>query len=148
MAGCFVEITNFLKVLKFSFRHFLRFNFHVSAVNFQFFTFLLFGSFFHVSFSRFYFSVRSFLRFNFHVSVVKFQFSRFYFTVRFSAFQFSRFHFSRFCFVSSCVKKYLFSDCFRLRNFGATCHQRSGAWRGCELRNRLFSIKDKISCEM
>ncbi|MCB6136470.1 hypothetical protein, partial [Flavobacterium psychrophilum] len=24
---------------------------------------------------------------------------------------------------------------------------RSGAWRGCELRNRLFSIKDKISCE-
>ncbi|EKT3967428.1 hypothetical protein NTJ12_002516 [Flavobacterium psychrophilum] len=25
--------------------------------------------------------------------------------------------------------------------------QRSGAWRGCELRNRLFSIKDKISCE-
>ena len=24
---------------------------------------------------------------------------------------------------------------------------RSGAWRGCELRNRLFSVKDKISCE-
>ena len=26
--------------------------------------------------------------------------------------------------------------------------ERSGAWRGCELRNRLFSVKDKISCEM
>lgn len=25
--------------------------------------------------------------------------------------------------------------------------QRSGAWRGCEHRNRLFSFKDKISCE-
>jgi len=23
---------------------------------------------------------------------------------------------------------------------------RSAAWRGCELRNRLFSTKDKISC--
>ena len=142
MAGCFVEITNFLKVLKFSFRHFLRFNFHVSAVNFQFFTFLLFGSFFHVSFSRFYFSVRSFLRFNFHVSVVKFQFSRFYFTVRFSAFQFSRFHFSRFCFVSSCVNKCLFSDCFHLRNFGATCHQRLAAWRCGGLRKPRLSVYD------
>jgi len=25
--------------------------------------------------------------------------------------------------------------------------QRFGAWRGCELRNRLFSVEDKISCE-
>jgi hypothetical protein len=29
-----------------------------------------------------------------------------------------------------------------------TILQRFAAWRGCELRNRLFSVKDKISCEM
>ena len=107
------------------------FSFLLFYFSVRFFTFH-----FHVSFSRFYFSVRSFLRFNFHVSVVKFQFSRFYFTVRFSAFQFSRF-----CFVSSCVKKYLFSDCFRLRNFGATCHQRFAA-----LRRRGFSALNFIRC--
>jgi hypothetical protein len=27
------------------------------------------------------------------------------------------------------------------------CSQRYVALRGCELRNRLFSVKDKISCE-
>lgn len=26
--------------------------------------------------------------------------------------------------------------------------QRSGAWRDCELRNRIIFYKDKISCEM
>jgi hypothetical protein len=138
VAGCFVEITNFLKVPSFRFVIFC-----VSI-----FTFLLFGSLFSVSIftfplSSFYFSVRFF-----HVSIFtfplsSFRFSRFYFSVRFflrfnfhvSIFTFplSRFHFSRFCFVSFCVIKCLFSDCFRLRNFGATSHQRSGTTAGLGL---------------
>jgi hypothetical protein len=29
----------------------------------------------------------------------------------------------------------------------SNCCQRLAAWRGCELRNLIFSVKDKISCE-
>ena len=41
----------------------------------------------------------------------------------------------------------IFFICVRFFILRYNCLQRSGAWRGCELRNRLFSVKDKISCE-
>ena len=62
-----------------------------------------------------------------HFFLFSFQFSIFNFQFSIFNFQFSIFRFL-----------------FSVSEISA---QRSGAWRGCELRNWLFSFKDKISCE-
>ena len=119
LAGYFVEITIKPQVFKFMFLlpifNFLLFNFLLSRFHFSSFPFLTFPLF-TFPLLRFHFSSFHFLASAFQV----FYFSSFCFSV-FHFFEFvndSTFHASALSI--SCGNKRLFSNCFRLRNFGIT----------------------------
>ena len=91
--------------------------------------------------------------FNFRRTTFKFPFLRFHcqipiFTLPLSKFQFFTLLLAGFNFHASALKTFggnncLFSNWIYLRNFGATCHQRSRATRRLGLKMRNLSVKNK-----
>ena len=135
-----LRITAKLSRFCFSYSNYHIFTFQLSILGAMFSKFCF--SRFH---GKFQLSQCCFSVINFRRTTFKFLFLRFYCQIPIFTLLLARFNF-----YASALKTFggnncLFSNWICLRNFGANCHQRSGAWRGWGLKMKDFSVKHKFS---